>query len=247
MERRKAPGDQITEVIPGNGDTDTFCLSSSILFIINLRSCCVFCVIIAGLIQLLSVFLSSPSLLMKVVVCGEEEKNKVPETRADKKGLLNCQLRVGPFTRGRSLVDTETGILGEAAQSAPCYASAASWPHHNLHPDPETAGEGLMYRVMPHILTWSPLCIRRNVSETVTMFPQPPPPPTNGVSGVKEFSDPWTVHCACVLCNVNNDWSGPVSGSDEALVSARPGPGPLCLVSSSAFLAATQAGQWTAA
>ena len=157
MERRKAPGDQITEVIPGNGDTDTFCLSSSILFIINLRSCCVFCVIIAGLIQLLSVFLSSPSLLMKVVVCGEEEKNKVPETRADKKGLLNCQLRVGPFTRGRSLVDTETGILGEAAQSAPCYASAASWPHHNLHPDPETAGEGLMYRVMPHILTWSPL------------------------------------------------------------------------------------------
>ena len=157
MERRKAPGDQITEVIPGNGDTDTFCLSSSILFIINLRSCCVFCVIIAGLIQLLSVFLSSPSLLMKVVVCGEEEKNKVPETRADKKGLLNCQLRVGPFTRGRSLVDTETGILGEAAQSAACYASAASWPHHNLHPDPETAGEGLMYRVMPHILTWSPL------------------------------------------------------------------------------------------
>ena len=117
MERRKAPGDQITEVIPGNGDTDTFCLSSSILFIINLRSCCVFCVIIAGLIQLLSVFLSSPSLLMKVVVCGEEEKNKVPETRADKKGLLNCQLRVGPFTRGRSLVDTETGILGEAAQA----------------------------------------------------------------------------------------------------------------------------------
>lgn len=76
MERRKAPGDQITEVIPGNGDTDTFCLSSSILFIINLRSCCVLCVIMAGLIQLLPVFSSSPSLLMKVVVWREEEKIK---------------------------------------------------------------------------------------------------------------------------------------------------------------------------
>ena len=108
MERRKAPGDQITEVIPGNGDTDTFCLSSSILFIINLRSCCVPCVIMAGLSQLLPVFSSSPSLLMKVVVW--RRKNKVPETLADKKGLLNCQLRVGPFTP-RPL-DTETGILG---------------------------------------------------------------------------------------------------------------------------------------
>ena len=146
MERRKAPGDQITEVIPGNGDTDTFCLSSSILLIINLRSCCVPCVIMAGahsasssLLELAQPFNES---------CGEEEKYKVPETRADKKGLLNCQLRVGPFTPRPLATETRRG-----AESVPSHAASLIT---TCILSPETAVTRMMYLPMPHILTWSP-------------------------------------------------------------------------------------------
>ena len=101
-------------------------------------------------------------------------KNKVPETRADKKGLLNCQLRVGPFTPWP--LDTETGISGPLTRE--CYASqhpSLSWPRHNLHPDPETAGVyDVMYRVMPRILTWSPLLYpaSRKLSQCPPLLPQ---------------------------------------------------------------------------
>ena len=136
---------------------------------------------------------------MKVGVWRRRKKFRKPGPIKKDCSIVNWELAHlprGHWTLRQGDQEAEQSVPFHAVSSQLASSPGDSWGQDDVSPHASHS----------HLVTWP---VSGIVSETVTLSPQPPLPPTNVVSSVKGSLLPLTVQCTLLLCNVNNHWSGP--------------------------------------